>query len=204
MILEEFNSYYKSKYPNSEIEQGIYAIEQHIRFELADDFKNGTKKRVKNSVNKALILFNDAFENQNEEIWILIYDYNESENYIYSQFLENRLEYFESQIENLNADENGIAYTEKEKLKIAIGKFKVNEIKILEILNGIANNEMGFEPKVDQDVFFINQNTDIGFHMYDDRGCYIWSDKAEKIKQIYQKRNNWIVEYHRKEIDKYF
>ncbi|WP_354355490.1 DUF3885 domain-containing protein [Pedobacter sp. UYP30] len=40
--------------------------------------------------------------------------------------------------------------------------------------------------------------------MYDDRGCKIFSDKADKIREIYLKRNEWIVDYHRAEIDEYF
>ncbi|MET4080101.1 hypothetical protein ABIB40_000041 [Pedobacter sp. UYP30] len=63
---------------------------------------------------------------------------------------------------------------------------------------------MGFEPIVDQKIFFFDSLTDKSFQMYDDRGCKIFSDKADKIREIYLKRNEWIVDYHRAEIDEYF
>lgn len=50
----------------------------------------------------------------------------------------------------------------------------------------------------------VNQSTDRAFQMYDDRGCFIWSDKADKIRDIYVKRNDWIVDYHRPAVDTYF
>ena len=63
---------------------------------------------------------------------------------------------------------------------------------------------MGLKPGIDQRIFFFVPLTDKAFHMYDDRRCYISSDEAKKIKDIYIKRNEWIIEYHRPEIDKYF
>ncbi|MBC7554800.1 MAG: DUF3885 domain-containing protein [Taibaiella sp.] len=72
------------------------------------------------------------------------------------------------------------------------------------ILTGIANAEMGFDPIIEQTVILINLFADTAFQMYDDRGCYVWSNKADKIRDIYNRRNDWIVEYHRAEIDKEF
>ena len=80
----------------------------------------------------------------------------------------------------------------------------VKDIKVKNILNGIANTEMGFDPGIDQRIYFLDPLTNKGFQMYDDRGCFVWSDRADKIRSIYMNRNNWIVDHHRKEIDEYF
>ena len=100
--------------------------------------------------------------------------------------------------------EDGNFICDKTEARVIIGKLKVKEIQAEKIFNGIANNEMGLEPSISQDIIFLDPITNKGFHMYDDRGCYVWSDKPEKIKYLYEKRNNWIVDYHRNEIDKYF
>ncbi len=63
---------------------------------------------------------------------------------------------------------------------------------------------MGLSPRIKQTMFFFEHLIDKAFKMYNDRGCFVWSDKAEKIKDIYVNRNDWIVEYHRIEIDKFF
>ncbi len=104
----------------------------------------------------------------------------------------------------ISTDENGVDTFDKVEARVILGKVKVKDINAKKILNGIANNEMGFEPSICQDIYFLDPVTDRGFYMYDDRGCYVWSDKAEKIKYLYDKRNEWIVDYHRPEIDKYF
>ena len=63
---------------------------------------------------------------------------------------------------------------------------------------------MGLKPSIGQNIYFFNPLSDLDFHMYDDRGCYVWSDNANKISDIYTKRNSWIVDYHRAEIENYF
>nr|WP_049815600.1 DUF3885 domain-containing protein [Niastella koreensis] len=101
-------------------------------------------------------------------------------------------------------DENGNEAMEKYEARIIIGKLPVKDINIRNILNGIGNTEMGIDSGIDQSIYFFDPLTDKGFHMYDDRGCYVWSNSADKIRDIYINRNNWIVDYHRPEIDKYF
>ena len=90
------------------------------------------------------------------------------------------------------------------KKMIIIGKLFVKDIEIQNILSAIAKTEMGFEPKIDQQIFFINPLTNTAFQMYANRGCFVWSNNANKFRDIYVIRNKWIVDYHRLEIDSYF
>jgi hypothetical protein len=208
MLKDELNKYLNETYPKAKLETGLIGIETHIRFELGDGHRNGTKERVNHSSNKSLILFEDAFGNPNDEVWVLVYDFNSnafygSKDFLYLNFPK-KFEFFESFTEDINCDENGEEFIEKQEIKIAIGKFTIKDINIKDILTAIANTEMGFEPSIDQRVYFFNTLTNRAFHMYDDRGCYIWSNAAQNIKDIYVKRNDWIVDYHRPEIDKYF
>jgi hypothetical protein len=101
-------------------------------------------------------------------------------------------------------NEKGNDLLDKDEVRIIIGKLPATDINTRNILNGIANTEMGLNPGIDQRIFFFDPLTDRAFQMYDDRGCYVWSDKADKIRAIYIKRNDWIVGYHRQEIEEYF
>src|SRR5690606_42166411 len=89
---------------------------------------------------------------------------------------------------------------DKDEVRIIVGKLPIKDINVKNILTGIANTEMGFDPGIDQRIFFFDPTTDRAFQMYDDRGCYVWSDKADKIRDIYIKRNDWIVEYHNQKL----
>jgi hypothetical protein len=210
MLKDEFQSYLDAIYPNSKINDGAIEISTHIRFELGDEKENGTRERVDHSTNKAIILFYDAFPNNMENMWVFIHEFpgsnlfKGSENFLYSQFPVERFEIYDDFIEEEESDENGKKSLELVKVKFAIGKIAVREFSIENILRGIANNEMGFEPSIDQDIYFFNPTSNRAFHMYDDRGCFIFSNDAENIREIYIRRNDWIVDYHRHNIEQYF
>ena len=87
------------------------------------------------------------------------------------------------------------AQSESAKLK------KESELKSKEIIEGIANLEMGFEPCIPQDLVFFCPLTTNALHIYDDRGCDIWSNDKETLRIIYKSLNDWILDYNRKEID---
>ena len=215
MIRQELQSYFDRVYPYARIEtEHTVGGQVHIRFELGTGKDNGTVERVEQATDRALTIFNDTFRNLDNEIWVLIYEYQgenifNADDYLHKQFPLDRFEKFYNQLETVNTcynttDENGNEVLEKDEVRIIIGKLPVKDINIRNILNGIANTEMGFDPGIDQRVFFFDPLTDKGFHMYDDRGCFVWSDKANKIRDIYTKRSEWIVDYYRQEIDEYF
>jgi len=216
ILRQKLQLYFDRVYPYSKIEtEHSLGGQVHIRFELGGNKHNGTIERVNQSRDRALVIFNDTFKNLANEIFVLIYEYqgkniwNANNDYLYKQFPTNSFAKFYNQLETVHTrffttDKNGNEVLEKDEVRVIIGKLPVKDINIKNILNGIANTEMGFDPKINQNIFFFDPFTDKSFHMYDDRGCYVWSNKAEKIRDIYIKRNDWIVEYHRPEIDEYF
>lgn len=211
MLKDELQSYFDKVYAGSKIDTP-HSIggDVHIRFELGGDLDNGTIQRVQQVTDRATTIFNDTFTNADALIYVLIYDYNKSPGkYLYEQFAKEQFARFYNQAQTINnnyliADESGNDSFEKEEIKLIIGKLPVSTINISNILNGIANAEMGFAPCINQRIYFFEPVTDRGFYMYDDRGCYVWSNDADKIRDIYTVRNNWIVDYHRAEIDAYF
>jgi hypothetical protein len=216
MLRQELQSYFDSVYPGAKIDTEHSLVGQvHIRFELGEGKENGTIERVNQSTYRALTIFNETFTDPTHEIFILIYEYlgenifKASNDYLHKQFPYDKFRTFYNQLETINTnyfttDENGRNDLEKDEARIIIGKLPVKEINVKSILNGIASTEMGFDPGIDQRIFFFDPFTDKAFHMYDDRGCFVWSDKADKIRDIYIKRNDWIVEYHRPVIEEYF
>lgn len=172
------------------------------------------KNRVIQATSRATTIFYDTFNNPESEIWILIYEYagglfNHLNSYVYQQFPPNTVETFYDNKEKvetrgLTEHDDGTFTCDTTEARVIVGKVKVKDIQAKNIFNGIANNEMGFEPGICQDIYFLDPTSDRGMYMYDDRGCYVWSTKAEKIRHLYNKWNEWIVDGHRPEIDKYF
>jgi len=216
MLRQELQSYFDRVYPYSKIDtEHTLGGQVHIRFELGEGKENGTIERVNQSTERALTIFNETFTDPTHEIFILIYEYqgenifNASNDYLHKQFPDDRFNKFYNQLETVNTryfttDEKGNDVLEKDEVRIIIGKLRVKDINVKNIFNGIANTEMGFDPGINQRIFFFDPLTDRAFQMYDDRGCYVWSNRADNIREIYIKRNDWIVEYHRPEIEEYF
>ena len=204
MLRQELQQYFDRVYPGSKIDtEHSLGGQVNIRFELAEGKKNGTTERVNQSTERALTIFTDTFDNSDQEIWVLIYEYqgtnifHATNDYLHDQFPADRFANFYNQLEIVNTrffttDENGKDVLDKDEIRIIIGKLPVKDINVRNILKGIANAEMGFDPGIDQRVFFFDPLNDKAFQMYDDRCCYIWSDSANKIRDISNKRNDWI------------
>ena len=121
------------------------------------------------------------------------------------------------QIDNLNSAE--ISYTKEKGLYEPDGDFDVAIIKLTadrmnykNILTAIGNSDFATrQPRLDQngvftakEVYFINIDKKLIFHMYDDRGLDIIATDKETIRPIYKKHNDWILDYDREQIDKQF
>lgn len=170
----------------------------HIRFELGGELANGTKERVEQATRRAVTLFEETFANREEEIWILVYDYlggglfGRNKYFLKRQFsVAVYTGFYKKYLVVRNQDED------LNKAKIIIGKTKAKNLNYPAILNAIANAEMGFEPKMNETIFFIGTKTNKIFHMYDDRGCTIESNSLDGVEKLYLERNSWIVDCHR-------
>lgn len=79
------------------------------------------------------------------------------------------------------------------------------------IFAAIANKDFSRDPGLDKygflgnkEVFFINHDKQIIFHMYDDRGLDIAAGKIDALRQVNSRFNHWILDYNRVEIDAKF
>ncbi len=216
MLRNELQNYLSQVYPHAKVDE-IFSLsgQVHIRFELGGNLENGTLERVNQAVERACSLFSDAFPESDNELWILIYEFPEypphgsPNDHLYTFFPLDEFSKFYNQKEhitsgNFTKDKNGNEIPEIDEVIIIIGKIPVSKINIEGILRGIASSEMGFRPAIDQVIYFFDPLTHKAFQMYDDRGCFIWSNEADTIRSIYENRNDWIVNYHRPEIDPYF
>lgn len=81
---------------------------------------------------------------------------------------------------------------------------KTSDFNYIPILKAICNQDMGIKPSIFERVYFININRKIIFHVYDDRGCDLLATSPETIREVYDKYNNWILDYDRNVIDRVF
>ncbi|WP_339272598.1 DUF3885 domain-containing protein [Paenibacillus sp. FSL K6-1330] len=184
----------------------------NVRFELGEPYQNGSEERI-NQVNYRVNSIFDFIFNKDEEIYLFIKDPqiendimfgNTTPNYLYELLNDFDLEedkYIEYD-EDYDEAGNTIQITREFLVKILYSR--VRYIPYREILSGIANYEQGREPSIVQSIYFVSISKGIVFYMYDDRGCIAYSNSKEKLKPLYTKNNEWIVNYWREYIDSIF
>ena len=186
--------------------------ELHIRFELGEPFRNGSNRRIKQVNKRVISIFEETF-NQDDFIYVYIKDWeneidpmfgNTTPKYIYE--LINRKTIEEEKLFELDEDEDneGNKIEIKNEYKVSVLADEVASLPYKEILEGISHYEQGREPSIGQSVYFISKEKEILFHMYDDRGCIIHSKDKEKLRDLYVKFNEWIVNYYREYFDSVF
>ena len=78
---------------------------------------------------------------------------------------------------------------------------EVSEVNYKRILSRLVYLDFGF---AGPEVYFVNKTKNIIFNLYDDRGLDIIASEKKDLKNTYQKFNNWILDYDRKQIDALF
>jgi Domain of unknown function (DUF3885) len=208
------NDFMKENFPNLELRQPLfYSWKNAIRFELGvEELRDYEKDNLylENVYKRAITLFKSLHSN-NDEIFFVA---NVSD-YGYGITLKHKLKIFSKYVKKKSVlnklthttmafvypedDEVGDCKTHRFTLKC-----KTDDVKFVPLLKAICNQEMGRKTSIIHEVFFININRGTIFFVYDDRGCDLLSVSQEEIRDIYNKYNEWILDYDRDVIDKVF
>lgn len=81
---------------------------------------------------------------------------------------------------------------------------KIRHLDYEKLIRMICNSDFGIEPMIDDEIYVVNITKDLVYHLYDDRGLDVVSNDVDILKDIYRKRNSWILEYDRQRIDSIF
>lgn len=95
---------------------------------------------------------------------------------------------------------------------VAIIKSEIERIDYKNILNAIGNTDFPQrQPRLDKngvftskEIFFLNIDRKLIFHMYDDRGLDIIANDVEQLRPIYNKYNSWLLDSNREKMDSLF
>ncbi|PNY32177.1 hypothetical protein C2L98_05110 [Enterococcus gallinarum] len=177
-----------------------YNLKGNLRFELAPESEENFQKRIEVAKDRAKTLYNEVFSDEKELQLIitaskfsgagLIRKYLYKANYqIVDSFTTSA---FDSYYEN--------------KATILVMNTQRNNVRIAKIIDGLCYrdfNEVG-KLRVSDNLFLYNSKTNTIVNIYDDRGCDIWSNNFQSQKKLYDKFNDWILEYDKNEIDLFY
>lgn len=189
----------------------------HLRFELGGKLENGTDERIKQAKFRANKIFNSIIPEGNL-CFFEIYDFpnnffdkdNKFKEYLYNILDLKSRKIFHGPFEQLYSeiDEKGEeiikVFEEELDCDLILGVDEISDSKISKIIEGIVNLEMGKSPIITQDIYIYDVTENVGFRIYDDRGCHIWSSEKNKLKEVYQKFKNWIVDNEKTQCEKIY
>lgn len=190
----------------------FYSWDNGLRFDLQVG-ETDTDEYFQEVTRRASTIFQTAFDNS-DNVFLVFMDYKYKRRKI-------RFPNFTfKQIDNLQNTE--ISYSKEFRLYEPDDKFDIRNIAIIKlttdridyknILTAIGNTDFpSKQPRLDQngfltgkEIYFVNIDKKLIFHMYDDRGLDIVSADRETLRPIYKKHNDWILDYDREQIDKQF
>ncbi len=190
----------------------FYSWDFGLRFDLQVGETN-TDEYFEEVTRRASAIFETAFDNS-DNVFLVFMDFKYKRRKIrFSNFTF-------KQIDNLQKTE--ISYSKEFRLYEPDDKFDIRNIAIIEltsdrihyknILRAIGHTDFSSrQPRLDsnwfftsKEVYFINIDKKLIFHMYDDRGLDIVSADNETLRPIYNKHNDWILDYDREQIDRQF
>lgn len=209
--LQSLQHYLDTYFPNLELCKPLfYNAPIGIRFEIGNPdpditVENGYMEQV---YYRSIELFKETHRNS-DEIFLLV---NAHRSIGLTNLKFKRVKVFNyikdrQKLYKLNIKVFPYIYDKDEKENISyryVLKCRVSDIKYVNLLKAIGNQDMGINPRIFDECFFINVNNKTIFHFYDDRGLDIVASQKKSLQELYGNYNDWILDYDRERIDRIF
>jgi hypothetical protein len=212
-VKRKYTQFLKDNFKGFQIRKPLfYSWNFGLRFNLQVGETN-TDEYFEEVTKRATTLFQSAFSNT-DKVFIVFVDYKYKRrkirypNYIFRQIIGlEKTEIFYTKAKGL------YEYGDKYDIRnIALIELSAERINYKNILTAIGHSDFPpRQPRLDQngvftdkEIYFVNIDRKLIFHMYDDRGLDIIAADKETLRPIYERHNDLILNYDRSDIDKLF
>ena len=211
--IESLNKYLKDNFPDLQLCKPLfYNSKIGLRFEIGcPDIDYLDKRYLEFVYIRAIMLFEELFY-PDTDIYLIVNTHRSIEDMEDENNMKDIIEMYlkdKDKHDKIDLIKLPYCYQEEDEEVLSITfryclSCKLGDIDYKEILKAIGNQDMGIEPLITDEVFFINKNNHIVYHLYDDRGLDIVANRKITLKKIYKKYNKWLLDYDGKIIDKTF
>ncbi|WP_336822250.1 DUF3885 domain-containing protein [Sporosarcina sp. USHLN248] len=199
----------------------FYSWHYSIRFEIAKPgSEHEDKQNMKQIQERSRTLFDTVFEDEDELLFVSNIHCEKANHFlqkrpanIYRKYVKDknrRMQLTHSVLPSLiwDADEDDYDTMVTHQFVLACSK---QGIAYADLLLAISHNDFAHPIRILKnnikdgcDIFFVNVPKKMIYHLYDDRGCDIIAVNIEDLRELYEKYNDWILDYDRERIDLLF
>jgi hypothetical protein len=208
---KQLDVFLSNKFPTLQLKSPLfYSAAIAIRFELGGSLKG--KTRVERVVHRAHSIFCEINQ-PSDHVFLVIFVDDLDKNTVCS--LQNDVyqiySSYVSGVKNEEIDRSELEFRYKDPdndglitYRYCI-KFKMKDLNTEELLRAFAYREIEYyEPHLIGDIFLVNETRKTICHIYDDRGMDVVAVEKETLRLVYNKYNNWILDYDRSQINQIF
>ncbi len=212
--MDNIDNYMKKQFPDIELKSPLfYNPPITIRFDLGGNFfYEIEKEKVEDVIYRSLTLFKALNSNMDDVFVITFVDYWDDEPITsVEEEVTKTLNKAIKSVTDYKINKNQLEYRYKDDDSEDIvtfrywTKIKVLNLDVEELLRGKIYSAISEDEYSSiGDLFIVNSSNNTIFHLYDERGLDIVSQKKETITNLYKDFEKWILEYDRKRIDEIF
>ena len=181
----------------------FYNWDLGLRFDLQKEFTNPVDTDNDDYFSevyyRAKKLFEFCFE-QNDRIYLSVFSYKWRKQRIKKSNFIFKLLKPDSKTEKV-FDKVANRYELNEKWNRLLIKEKIKNIDTNNLIIGLCNTDFPtMHPCIREEVYLMNIDKKLIFHIYDDRGLDILATEKKVLNEIYDRFDKWILEYDREKI----
>ncbi|NUU77783.1 DUF3885 domain-containing protein [Paenibacillus xylanilyticus] len=83
-------------------------------------------------------------------------------------------------------------------------KIELENLKVKDLFSAIAYREIAPESRIVGDIYLINETKKCIFHIHDSRGMDVVATDTDTLRPVYEKFNDWILDFDRNKINQIF
>jgi hypothetical protein len=197
-----FTKYMTENFPKFSISKPVFRLTNSLRFELGpEDISTSENKYFDKAIERATEITSFALKNA-KTVYVIYQECTDGNEIEPNSIL---IDVFGS----VNGSSVILPYTEDDGDKLEwrrlIKKMDSNDPLLLKLISSIIHVDFpNRSPRIEGELYFILDESNTIINIYDDRGMDVGAKSISDLKPLYERFNDWILEYDRKEIDEKF
>lgn len=176
-----------------------YRLKENLRFELAHgDASCSMEQTIDNATVRAQELFQAVFHDS-KRVQLVFYNEYKPQAFTLKRFILNGPVTYIDHV-SFPKGENYPDFP----TTVTLLEVKKQSLRCKALVKALTHSDF-LQPtdiRIWRRLFLYNPEKNIFLNIYDDRGCDIWSPDKENCRPIYEKYNDWLLDYDRKKIER--